>query len=86
MAMTYILEDKTGDFTNADWFFKSYHDFAMKVGVEKSVDEIDRLFEQEYNIKFRYGPERGGDNEFPIEAIEFENEAEATLFVLKWVK
>lgn len=80
----FILK-QNGD--HPDWLIKAYDAYVASICGSRldyaPDDMIQRSFEDELGIKLNYGDvKRSGY--LPLESVTFEDEAAATMFLLRW--
>lgn len=64
------------------WFQKSYESIDDIASTD--VDLVDARYEKKFGVRLVYGTPESKDAIKPIDAVEFPNESDAVLFVLKW--
>ena len=64
------------------WFQKSYESIDDMESTD--VDLVDARYEKKFGVRLVYGTPESKDAIKPILAIEFPNDSDAVLFVLKW--
>ncbi len=82
--MTYklTLQPHEKDLSDRKWFMNAYS--TIPDWDERDTKEVDRIFEEMFNVKFHYHPRYAHEHAPPIHTIEFLSEADATLFLLRW--
>ena len=81
--MSYRLYIKSNDKLGVDWWAKSLEPIMEKVWARKNQNPTGKAFYSQYaasyNVKLKF-------DEFGyLDYIEFPNEGEAMMFVLKWM-
>jgi hypothetical protein len=70
------------DVSDCRWFGNSY-DTIGELDF-KDVEDSDREYEQKFGVKLIYGKPEDPKGVYPILAVEFPSEEDATLFLLRW--
>lgn len=81
MTFRYTMKNPVVSIDNCSWFQKSYDEIEDAL---RDVDEVDRDYEEKFNVKLIYGKPKEDGAVKPIVAVEFSSEEEATLFLLRW--
>lgn len=82
MSYKYRFKPALKNIEECRWFNKSYE--TISDWEFRDVDDVDRDYEEKFNIKLIYGEVETKEEIRPITAIEFPSEEEATLFFLRW--